>query len=589
MLALFVILGVALALFAWGRWRYDLVALGALMAAVLAGVVPAGEAFAGFGHPAVVTVAAVLVVSRALEHSGLIDRIAAHLGFALAHPLAHLGALTGLGTLLSAFMNNVGALALLLPVALQTAASTGRSPAFLLMPLSFGCILGGLATLIGTPPNIIIATYRAEATGSAFRIFDFTPVGATLAIAGLAFITLAGWRLIPRARFTHKAAPGERFRIREYITEVRVPEGAPVIGKGVRHIEALSDEQVVAVGLLRDRRYIFSGARNRRLRADDVIVVEGDPSMLRKLVEKAGLALAGEEAFSPEVLRSKEVGLIEAVVTPTSRLVKRTFDGLRLRSRYGVNLIAIARQGRPVKVPLGKVRFKPGDVVLLQGDREGLLDTVTELGCLPLPERGLSLRRRSHIALPATVFGTAIAVAAVGWLPVHVTFVLAVCTLIALNVVPLRELYEIIDWPVIVLLGAMIPVGHALETTGGTELAAELILDFGAGTEPLLLLAALMVITMALSNIMNNAATAVVMAPIAASLAEALEASVDPFLMAVAVAASCAFMTPIGHQNNVLVMGPGGYAFADYWRMGLPLQALMVAIGAPLITLVWPL
>ena len=585
---LFAILAGAMGLFIWGRYRYDIVAFGALVLATLLGIVPAPEAFLGFGHPAVITVAAVLVISRALQNSGVVDMIAARLEVATHNPLVHIGALTGLAAVLSGFMNNVGALALLMPVALQTAAATGRSPAQLLMPLSFGSILGGLMTLMGTPPNIIIASYRQELTGESFGIFDFSPVGVVLALGGVIFITFIGWRLIPKERRGNKATE-DLFEITDYITELRVPEDSPVIGKGLKYIETLGEDEVLGIGVLRGDNHIIAGARYARLRVGDIVIIESDPSALAKIVESAKLELVGKEAFKTEDLTSEEAGVVEAVIAPNSRLVRRTFAGLRLGKRFNMNLIAIARQGKPFKRRLDKVRLQEGDILLLQGERESLTETIVELGCLPLAERGLRIRSRPKPFLPVGVFAVALIFAVTGLLPVYVAFTAAILLLVLMQVVSVREVYASIDWPVVVLLGAMIPLGRALETTGGTDLIASGIVTVAGGLGPLFIMALLLVVTMTLSDVMNNAATAVVMAPIAATLATQLGVNLDPFLMAVAVGASCAFLTPIGHQNNVLVMGPGGYKFGDYWRMGLPLEVLIVTAAIPLIAIVFPL
>ena len=585
---LFALLAGTMGLFIWGRYRYDIVAFGALVIATLLEIVPAPEAFLGFGHPAVITVATVLVISRALQNSGVVDMLAAKLEVATRDPLIHIGALTGLAAVLSAFMNNVGALALLMPVALQTAATAGRSPALLLMPLSFGSILGGMMTLMGTPPNIIIASYRQELTGQSFGIFDFSPVGVILALGGVVFITFVGWRLIPKGRRGNKAGE-DLFEITDYITELRVLEDSPVIGRGLRDLETLADDEVLGVGVLRGDNHIIAGARYARLRVGDIVIVASDPSALAKLVKTAKLELVGKEAFKTEDLTSEEAGVVEAVISPASPLVKRTFAGLRLGQRFNMNLIAIARQGKPFKKRLDKVRLQQGDVLLLQGERESLTETIVDLGCLPLAERGLRIRTRPSPLIPLGIFATALIAAVTGLLPVFVAFRAAIVLLVLMQVVSVREVYTSIDWPVIVLLGAMIPLGRALETTGGTDLIASGIVTVAGGLGPLFIMALLLVVTMTLSDVMNNAATAVVMAPIAATLATQLGVNLDPFLMAVAVGASCAFLTPIGHQNNVLVMGPGGYKFGDYWRMGLPLEILIVAGSVPLIAHVFPL
>ncbi len=586
-LIVFAVLASAMVLFVWGRWRYDVVAFTALVVAVLAGVVPVAGAFSGFGHPAVITVVSVLVISRALQKSGVIDYVADRLMATAGNDLLHIGALTVLAAVLSAFMNNVGALALLMPVALQTARKSDISPARLLMPLSFASILGGLMTLIGTPPNIIVATYRHDVAGAPFAMFDFSPVGVIVAVAGVAFVVLVGWRLIPHER-RGRPAPEDAFEVGDYVTEARITEGSKLIGKSVRQLEILADDEVAVIGLVRDERRFLGNMRQARLRSGDVVTIQADPVELQKVIGAGGLELVGEERLDPEALRSDEVGVAEAVVMPGSRIEGLTARMLHLRRQFGVNLLAVARQGKAFKRRLHHVRFRPGDVLLLQGDVDTLAETVATLGCLPLAQRGLHLGKRPEAFVPLLAFGVALGLTAAGVLPVHVAFAAAVAVLVVVEVVSAREVYESIDWPVIVLLGAMIPLGRALETTGGTDLIATAILGAAGNVNPMVVTALLLIVTMTLSDVMNNAATAVVMAPIAASLAGQLGVNADPFLMTVAVGASCAFLTPIGHQNNVLVMGPGGYRFGDYWRMGLPLEILIVVIAVPTISWVWP-
>ena len=585
---IFAILVALFVLFVWGRWRYDIVAFLALLAAVVAGVVPFAGAFRGFGHPATVTVALVLVMSRALMNSGAVDLIARHVRLSAKRLSLHIGALSSLGASLSAVMNNVGALALLMPVAIQAAAKAKQSPAVVLMPLSFGTILGGLVTMIGTPPNIIIATFRDKTAGEPFGMFDFTPVGASVAIAGLVFIALAGWRLIPPLR-RKKLSTQELFDLEDYVSEARVPEGSDAVGKTVHEIEELTrDIDAAVVGVIRKGRRGFGVARREPVEVGDLLVIEAGPENIGKFMTQLKLEVVGVEGSRANLLRADDVTLMEAVVPPRSRIERRSANAVRLRSRYGVNLIAVSRQGTPIRERLRTLVLEAGDVLLLQGDAERLPEVIAAIGCLPLAERRLQLGKGRQAWLCAGLFAAAIAAAAAGLAPFPITLALAVVAVVLLKIVPPREIYESVDWPVILLLAAMIPVGEALETTGATGLIASAIVDLGAGVSPIVMLALLMVVTMTLSDIMNNAATAVVAAPIAVGIAAQLGLNPDPFLMTVAVGASCAFLTPIGHQNNMLIMGPGGYHFGDYWRMGLPLEALIVCVSIPMIVWVWP-
>ena len=580
----FAILGIAMALFLWGRWRFDVVAFAALMAAVIGGVVDAGAAFAGFGHPAVITVAAVLIISRTLAISGLIDGIAAWLARAATTQFAQLGVLSGIAMALSAFMNNVGALALLMPLVVRSA----EKPSAILMPLSFASILGGLVTLIGTPPNIIIANFRAEAGNGAFDLFDFAPVGLPVALVGLAFMLVVGWRLIPAGRAGRRSAE-DLFEVGDYITEVRLTEKSPFVGKFANELEEFFEDYSIIVCIVRDGHRQLSRIRTETLQNGDILLLRADPTALDKMTKEAGLELIADEELSDENLRSNEVGLVEAVVPPGSRLEGRTLRALRLRRQHGVAVVALARAGERVARRLASVHLRAGDVLLLQGESETLPDTISSLGLLPLAQRGLSLGRTGRAWQPLAVFAAAVAATGAGLAPVHIAFGIAIVVLIGLGRITPREAYEAVDWPVIVLLGSMIPLGGALQTTGGTDLIAGSIVGLAADLPAWAVLAVLLVVTMTLSDLMNNAATAIVMAPIGIAIAGQLGVASDPFLMAVALGASCAFLTPIGHQNNVLVMGPGGYRFGDYWRMGLPLEILICAVAIPLILFFWPL
>ena len=582
------VLAGAFAFFVWGRWRYDAVALLALLALVLGGVIPGDEAFTDFGHPAVVTVAAVLVVSRGLQNSGAVDVLARWLTVAGASPTRQIAATSGLAAGLSAFINNVGALAVLMPTVLRMARQAGNRPSTILMPLAFASLLGGLVTLVGTPPNIVIATFRGDATGEAFAMFDFAPVGLGVAAAGLAFIALAGWRLIPRRE---EEAGGDLFEISDYLFEVRVTEASPADGLSIAELGMESNADFLVVAVLRGDRRIELPWSFELLRAGDVLVVEGGSEALDALVAEAGLEAAGGSEQAAAELGRGDVVLAEAVIMPGSPLRGVTVTQADLRQRHHVNVMAVSRSGRQTRARMRDMVLRVGDVLLFQANARELPAALEALHCLPLAERGLSVGARERRALLAvTIFGGALmAATALRLLPIQVAMAGAAAVMGLVGLVSPREVYEAIDWRVIVLLGAMIPVGGALEETGLAAEAASVLVAASGGLPPWTSVAAVLVISMFLSDIVNNTAAAVLMAPIAVGVADGLSASADPFLMAVAVGASAAFLTPIGHQSNLLVMGPGGYRFGDYWRLGLPLEAVITVVAVPLILLVWPL
>ncbi|WP_404377578.1 SLC13 family permease [Vreelandella aquamarina] len=600
----FIVLGLTLVAFIWGRFRYDLVALAALLGSVMLGLVPAEDAFAGFGHPAVITVAAVLVLSRGFERSGVVDVIANQVLKVGERLLLQLLVLVGTVVVLSGVMNNVGALALLLPVAMRLAREHNTSPSLLLMPLAFGSLLGGLTTLIGTPPNIIIAAYRGNMTGENFGMFSFSPVGIVVALAGLVFIVLVGWRLTPKR--SGQAAADDMFDTANYLVELKVTEDSKANGLTLQQLRDELDETIPVLAVVREdnRRagYQFHGV----LQEGDILLLEAGPDELKLLEDKVGLSAIAEPEEPDEAQEQEQetdakkdderqpvdtegLQLIEVVIRNDSVMVNRSVRELRLNHQFGLHLVAVARDGGRLKQRLRDIRFQTGDVLLLQGSENEIADSLSTLGCLPLANRELHLGQPRKLAVSVGIFALAIAAMMFDLLPAAVAMSSAALVSLLIGVLPLRDGYQAIDGPVVVLLAAMLPVGEALETSGGADIIAEALLRFGVEWPIIVSLVGLFMLSMLLSNVVNNAAAALLMAPIAASLANGFEASLDPFLMVVAVSASCAFLTPIGHQSNTLVLGPGGYRFGDYWKLGLPLSLVVMAVAIPAILWVWPL
>lgn len=582
----FAILGVTLTLFVWERIRYDLVALMALLAGVLLGVVPAGEAFDGFSDPAVVTVAAVLVISRALAHSGVLERALRLFERWTGRVEGQIIVLAGLVATASAFMNNVGALALFLPAALQMAQRRGTSPALVLMPMSFASLLGGLITLIGTPPNLLISRVRQDATGQPFSMFDFTPVGIVLTVAGLLLLAVI-WRLLPADR-KGKGGSTASFRIDDYLSEVRLGDASPMAGRTIGELEdgVEGTFRVLAI-MRRDGRRVVP-SRDWLLRPGDVLQIETEPKALERAVAEHGIELSGSrERRSKE--ETAKVGVVEAVVGAESALIGRTAARLGLRERLGVNLLAVSRRGdRPVTELKGIV-FQLGDVLMLQGRLDTMPDQLGTLGLLPLAGRDLRIGEQRLVWLPLAVMAAAVLLSSFELLPPSISFIAAVVTLLLTGALRADEAYSAISWPVIVLLGALIPVSASLETSGGAALIASWLTQASQGLSPMLALGLVLLATMMVTPVLNNAATVLLMAPIAVGYAKGIGLAPDPFLMAVAVGASSDFLTPIGHQSNTLVLAPGGYRFTDYARLGFPLTLLVLLLGTPLIAWFWPL
>lgn len=638
------ILVATMGLFIWGKWRHDMVAGAALLACVAAGLVPANDAFSGFGHPAVITVACVLVLSYGLQNTGAVDALAQRVLPSGGRPTLAIAAITALAAVLSGFMNNVGALALLMPVAIQSATRLGLPPGRLLMPMAFGSILGGTMTLVGTPPNLIVSGFRADAGLGGFSMFDFTPVGSALAVAGVLFVGLLGWRLVP----ARKQAESTSFDTGKYLTEVRVPEDSKAVGKTLREVEATldkSDAQIV--GLARGEVRVIAPYSRRILRENDILVIEAEPESLASALSSVGLKLEeevpvarekddegsegetedaeqdgktkkkqksadrdekesrrtredreqsegdgsdGEEEGSESRPATRdELVLQELVAMPDSPLVGRSASDIELRTRYGINLLAVSRQGRRSIKRLRSTAVRAGDVVLMQGVPEAISSFASDYGCIPLATRDIRVPDKRQAATAGVVMLLAIAGAASGVATAAVSFSAGVLAFMVLRIVPPRSVYQAVDWPVIVLLGAMLPVAGAMGDTGTADVLAGALLDWLAQGNPVIALVLIMVVTMTLSDFMNNAATAAVMCPLAISIATQIGVNPDSFLMAVAIGASCAFLTPIGHQNNTLILGPGGFRFGDYWRLGLPLELLVILVSVPVLLVVWPL
>lgn len=577
----------ALGLFIWGKPRHDLTALICLIMLVVSGVVPPAEAFAGFAHPAVITVAMILIVSHGLQRSGLIDLLGKGIMRMGKNLTLQVAALCFLVCLASGFMNNVGALAIIMPVAIHIAHQSGHSPSLLLMPIAAASLLGGMMTLIGTPPNIIIANYRSDAMGSSFSMFDFAPVGIGLSLVGLLFIALIGWRLLPRR--VQPENRKDKFHMEDYVTEILVSDESKIADVKLSDVYRDKSYEIQLLSLIRNNHFFHAPPADMKLKKGDVLMIQADTDDLKTFIETTGASLMGRVNMEEQMEPGREVEIVEAVVMKDGLMDGQTATKLHLRAKYGINLLAVSRQNVKLRKRLGNIVFKPGDVLLLQGEKDRMREMVGQLGCLRLADRGFRIEKKQRLVQASLVFAASLALVISGLLPVEIAFTIAAVGMVLLGIVPLQEMYKAVDWPVIVLLGAMLPLGTALESSGGAGAISSFILSLSGQFPAWVLIGAVIFVTLLLSNVINNAATAVLMAPIAVGIANGLNASVDPFLMAIAVGASAAFLTPIGHQSNTLVMGPGGYAFRDYFKFGLPVTILVLLAAVPLILYFWPL
>lgn len=622
---IFSIIAAMLLLFLWGRFRHDFVALAALMACVIAGLVPADQAFAGFGHPAVITVACVLILSRGLQDTGAVDWLARRVIPRKAGRLISMAVLLGLGAALSGFMNNVGAMALLMPVAIKMSHRLDLTPGQVLMPLAFGTILGGMTTLIGTPPNLIVSSFRDDAGFGHFGMFDFAPVGAAVALVGVVFIALLGWRLVP----PREGSGGDSFDPGAYLTEVRVPADSKAVGLTLRGFEAeLRDSHAQVVALVRNEVRMMAPHGGRRLKENDVLVLEAEIEALTEALAVFGIRLEerrdadddtpdtdsadapadgktrsgstaleklggrqddGKEDSDSRPRKDNDIVLRELAVLPGSTIAGQSASDIKLRTRFGLNLLAVSREVRSPHARLRNLKLKSGDLLLMHGPSDALFEFVNETGCVPLDERALRMPDPRLAIFSVLILLGAIGLVTSGLLPAAAAFTLGVVATMAARTVPMRQIYSSIDWPVIVLLAALMPIAGAMQSTEAAGLLANVLVATIAQGNAIAALAMIMITTIILSSVMNNAATAAVLCPIAIGIAGGLNVNPDSFLMAVAIGASCAFLTPIGHQNATLILGPGGFRFGDYWKLGLPLEALVVAVSIPVLLVVWPL
>jgi di/tricarboxylate transporter len=575
------------ALFVWNRLRYDLTALSGLLVATACGLVPPDRAFVGFGDPVVIIIASALVISAGVGKSGVIGRVIRRLEPRMRTTGLRVAVLTSGVTVLSAFMKNIGALAIFLPVAVQVARRSGTPASKLLMPMAFGSLIGGLVTLIGTSPNILVSRVREELVGKPFSMFDFAPVGLGIVAAGFSFLVV-GWRLLPGGR-QGPASPAEAFMVEPYLSEARLPATSPLVGKTVAELEALGEGIIAVVAIIREQENRYIPAGHWVLFADDILVLQSDPHALQAILTEAKLQLLGGGNNLMKDRPVGDVGVVEAVVTTSSPVIGCSPAELHLRQRYGATLIGISRHGERITTRLRHVRFEAGDVLVLQGSVQAMPEILRGLGCLPLVDRATGLGRRRREYLPLILLALAMAAVALNLVSVPAAFFGAAVLIVLFGVLTLKEAYEALELPILVLLACLIPVSDAIASTGTAALIASGLAVVAAALPPVGAVTLVLMTAMALTPFLNNAATALIMAPIGASLAQQLGMNPDPLLMAVAIGAACDFLTPIGHQCNTLVMGPGGYRFGDYWRLGLPLSVIVVVVGSVLIPLVWDL
>jgi len=577
----FALMGGAVLLFIWGKLRYDLVAVLALLVGVLIGVIPRKEMFSGFSNDLIWIIASVLVLSAAIARSGLIERAFNPLMGHLSHRRLQVPVFAGVVMLLSMVTKNIGALAIMMPLAATTAKRTGQPLSRLLMPMSFASLLGGLVTLVGTSPNLVVSEVRQQVLGRPYELFDFAPVGLGICVAGFVFLFLA--QFVYRLDRTPPPSVEEALESVRFVTELSIPEASDWIGRPFSELDALGTPDVDVVSV------VGVGGKPRpdyRLQCGDHVICEGEEAALEKFSATAKLGLVGER-HRAEGEAADAVKVIEGVIAQQSSLVGKTPARARIFEQYGVSLLAVSREGAHLKQELRSIPLRAGDVVIFKAGEGEIAQAFADLHVLPLSERSIALGVKRFGWAPLLVLGAAVLAIGLGWAPPYVAFPVAAVIVLLLRVMSMDEAYAAVDGPLLVLLAALIPISEAIDRTGGAALIAQPLSHLLGPLPPWAAVATLIAVGMAVTPFLNNAATVLIVAPIAAAVAKDLGANPDAYLMAVAIGAGCDFLTPIGHQCNTLVMGPGGYRFGDYWKLGLPLSLIVVAVATPLIVMVW--
>jgi len=577
------VIAAMMAVFIWDRFRYDVVACCALVLAVALGVVPTDQAFSGFSDDIVIIVGSALVVSAGVARSGIVDLAIKKFFPNLDTLHTQLALLMIVVAVLSAFIKNIGALAIMMPVAFQFAKKSGASPSKYLMPMAFSALLGGLMTQIGTSPNIVVSRIREELTGQSFTMFDFTPMGVILCLVGITFLLFFHWLVPSRTKENHSIE--EAVEIKNYTSEVMVTAQSTVLEKRLGELLKLGDGEVIANAVLRGTARM-APFPDLSLRENDIVMLEGPSKALDRIVSNAKLQLSGKPLTGEQA--QGDIISVEAIISQESPLKGLSAKELALSYTRGVNLLAISRHGERLKERLGSLTLAAGDVIVLQGSRKTMPTIMQDFSLLPLAQREVLLGTRRRAFIPLIILALAMAATAVGFAPVPVAFFAAALGMVVFRCIPLTDFYKSVDGPILVMLAALIPVSDSLRTTGGSDLIAGWLGEVAATLPAWGALGLILITAMAVTPFLNNAATVLVMGPIAASFATSLGFKPEAFLMAVAIGAGCDFLTPVGHQCNTLVFGPGGYKFSDYPRLGLPLSFLIILVSIPALLYVWP-
>jgi di/tricarboxylate transporter len=586
-LTLFIIV-VAIVLFATEKLRVDVIALIVLLAVALTGLVSPEEAFAGFANPAVITVWAVYIVSGALFKTGVADMLGQGIQrLAGTSELRLIGVIMLACGIMSGFMNNVGATAMLLPAVVGISRRTKVPVSRLLIPLSFSSLLGGSLTLIGTPANILGAGILADRGLPGFTFFDFVPTGALFLGTGIGYMLFVGWRLLPS-----RQSPDDQqaaYQLREYVSEVRVAPESPLAGQTLLESRLGADYELTVLAIEREGVVQTTLHPDTGIQPGDLLMVEGSVEHLVRAQKALRLAIDVERSADLEQLDADEVHLFEATLAPHSRMMDHTLSEIGFRTRYGFSVLAIRRYGEVIAERLSNVRLQFGDALLLQGPRQRLTALQEGADFLVLEPVKLELRRRHKAAIAVGVMALVLILVLGAGFHISTAMVIGSVLMVLTGCLAMDEAYESIDWRTVFLVAGMLPLGTAMQSTGAARFLADLLLGAVGGLGPLAVLAGIYILVALITQPMSNAAAVVLIVPIAIDTALGLGANPKPFVLATILGAATSFLTPVGHKANVLVFGPGGYRFFDYTRVGAPLTLILLIVTLIFMPILWPL
>ena len=587
-LLVFALLGGAAVLFATEKVRPDLVAMGVLAALILTGLLKAEDAFGAFSSGAVIALGSVFVISEGLAQTGFAATLARRIlrwSGESERRLVLLLMLAGAG--LSSFMHNTGTAAIFLPAVLALAQQTGRSPSRLLFPLSIAILAGGSMTLIGTAPNILVNEALRSRGQAPFGFFAFTPIAAPILLAVIAVTVLFYDRLLPDRG--GKSSLIESYKLRDYMTELRVCAGSQLVGKKVGDFYKIVEGNLRLVSLIRDEHRIFAPQASLQLRSDDVLMVRGRLDDLHDVQEKLELVTDPEFRLSADMLSGEDdVLLAEVTLAPRSMLLGKTLKSARVREEFDLVVLAIWRYGAPIARRLREVELQYGDMLLVQATR-GALQRVEEHRDLTLvQEIRAPLARPRKLPLALLILLGVVMLTVSNIVPSTVALFLGAGAMVVTGCVAMERAYEVVDWRTLFIVAGMLPLGQAMEETGTARLIADTMLGATGSAAPVWLLGGVFLVTMLLSEVVSNDVSTLLVAPLAFSLASSAGLSPLPFLMTVAIAAGSPFITPMSHGPNLLFMGPGNYRFRDFTVVGVPITIIIGVLTLIVVPLVLP-